>query len=166
MALARPIRDTLMNIDPKLDPASITSVAELIRYSASDYQMTAELVSVLGAVGLILAIAGLYGFISYRVSQRTREIGIRMALGSTQQGAIGTVLLESAKIGAAGMLLGLPLSILATHLASSMLFGIRPWDTLSWTLATALLLVCLWLASYIPARRAARIEPMEALRAE
>jgi putative ABC transport system permease protein len=166
VSLAKPVREALVSLDPTMDPISIISEGELVRYSAGQYQMTAELVSLLGLVGLLLTASGLYGFISYRVTQRTREIGIRMALGSTQQRAVRVVMLESAKLFAYGLLIGLPLSLLATNLASSMLFGVRPLDVPSWCVACIVLLGSLFLASYIPARRATRIEPLTALRME
>jgi ABC-type antimicrobial peptide transport system permease subunit len=144
----------------------VTSLPELIRYSAGTYQMTAELVSALGFIGFLLTIVGLYGFLVFRVTQRRREIGIRMALGASREATAFLVLRDSAKMGAIGLAIGCVLAVAATRLETSILFGVHPLDSLSLLAAFSLLAVATLGASWLPARRAASIEPMQALRSE
>lgn len=162
--LAATARKVLKSVDPGLDPLTITTENDLIRYSAQGYQMTAELVGTLGLLGLVLCAVGLYGVVSYGVSQRTRELGIRMALGADRRDTLGLVLREVLALGAIGIAVGLPLALTATNLMSKLLFGVRPWDPVSFVGSGVLLVAVLTLAGFVPARRAARIEPSSALR--
>jgi predicted permease len=163
-ALAQPARRALKSVDSRLDPLTITTENELIRFSAQTYQVTAELVGTLGLLGLILTAVGLYGVVSYGVSQRTRELGIRMALGAGRSETLRLVLREVAMLGLIGMAIGLPLALTATRLFSSLLFGVSPWDVPAFLGAAGLLAVVLFTAGLLPARRATGIEPMAALR--
>lgn len=166
MSLAQDVRQALIHENPLLDPMFITSQPELLRYSAGRYQMMAELVTVLGAIGLALTVVGLYGFLAFRVTQRRREIGIRMALGASRQSTAGLVLRETAKLGTAGLTAGVLLALATTRLESAMLFGVKPLD--AWTLAGSLLMLiaAMLTAAWIPAQRAATVDPMQALRTE
>ena len=166
MSLAQPARQVLIHTNPLLDPMMVTSLPELIRYSAGNYQMMAELVSALGFIGLALTVVGLYGFLAFRVNQRRREIGIRMALGASRETTALLILHDTARMAGIGLVLGLLLAIGATRLETSMLFGVRPLDALSLTVAIAVLAVAITLAAWLPARRAASIDPMQALRTE
>jgi hypothetical protein len=166
MSLARPTRQVLIHANPLLDPMMLTSLPELIRYSAGNYQMMAELVSALGFIGLALTVVGLYGFLAFRVNQRRREIGIRMALGATRETTALLILRDTARMAAVGLVLGFFLAIAATRLESSALFGVRPLDTFSMTCAIGVLSIAILLAAWLPARRAASIDPMQALRTE
>lgn len=166
MSLARAARQVLIHTHPLLDPMMVTSLPELIRYSAGNYQMMAELVTGLGFIGLVLTIVGLYGFLAFRVSQRRREIGIRMALGATREGTALLILRDAARMALIGLSAGVLLALGATRLESSMLFGVRPIDSLSITIALAVLSLATFLAAWLPARRAASIDPMQALRTE
>ena len=120
----------------------------------------------LGAVALLLAISGLFGVIAYSVSQRTREIGIRMALGAKRGKVVEMVLRQGMILAGAGTLIGLAGAFAATRLLSSLLLGVGPLDPLTFALVPMLLLVVALLACVIPARRAAKVDPMEALRYE
>jgi predicted permease len=166
MSMAQPVRQVLIHTDTLLDPMMVTSLPELIRYSAANYQIMAELVSTLGMIGLVLTVVGLYGFLAFRVTQRRREIGIRMALGATREATVFLVLRDTARTAAIGLLAGLALSVVAARLETSVLFGVRPLDALSLTCAMCTLLAALAAAAWLPVRRAASIEPMQALRAE
>jgi predicted permease len=166
MSLAQPARQLLIHVNPLLDPMMVTSLPELIRYSAGNYQIMAELVSALGFIGLALTIVGLYGFLAFRVNQRRREIGIRMALGASRESTAFLVLRDTARMAWIGLALGLILAMGATRLETSMLFGVRPLDALSLSGAIAVLAVAVTLAAWLPARRAASIDPIRALRTE
>jgi ABC-type antimicrobial peptide transport system permease subunit len=160
------VRHTLISLSRSLDPLSITTQQALIRFSAGQYQTTAELVTALGFLGLILTAIGLYGVVSYGVDQRTREIGIRMALGAERGNTLMLVLRESILMGGIGCVLGLPLALTATRLASSLLFGIGPWNAAVIAAAMVVLAVVLFAAGLVPAWRATRTDPMLALRYE
>jgi len=166
MSMAQAVRQVLIHTDPLLDPMMLTSLPELIRYSAGNYQMMAELVSALGVIGLALTVVGLYGFLAFRVTQRRREIGIRMALGASREATALLVLRDTARMAAIGLALGLVLALAAARLEAAVLFGVRPLDGLSLAAALCTLLVAVAAAAWLPARRAASIEPMQALRTE
>jgi predicted permease len=163
-ALAEASRQALKSVDARLNPLTITTQGELIRFSALRFQLTAELVGALGLLGLILTAVGLYGVVSYGVSQRTRDFGIRMALGARRLDTLGLVLREVAMLGAMGIVIGLPVALGATRLLSSQLFGVDPWDVAAFAVAAMLLLVVVLGAGFIPARRATTVDPASALR--
>jgi predicted permease len=162
-ALAQAARRELKAADRRLDPLTITTESELIRFSAQSYRMTAELVGVLGVLGLILTAVGLYGVVSYGVTQRTRELGIRMALGASRSDTLTLVLREVAMMGGVGLLVGLPLALWATRMFSALLFGVGPWDVPSFAAAIVVLAGVLLVAGLLPARRATGIDPAVAL---
>ncbi len=166
MSMAQDARQALIHINPLLDPMMLTSQPELIRYSAGNYQMMAELVTALGLIGLLLTIVGLYGFLAFRVTERKREIGIRMALGATRQATAWLVLRDTLGLAAVGLLVGVACSLAVTRLESSVLFGVRPLDAASIAAALGILAMAAALAAWLPARRAASIDPMQALRTE
>lgn len=163
-ALAPTARRVLKSADSGLDPLTIVTENDLIHYSAQNYQMTAELAGTLGLLGLILTAVGLYGVVSYSVSQRTRELGIRMALGADREQTMGLVLREVSLLGLIGMAAGLPLALIATRLFSSLLFGVGAWDVPTFIGAAVLLAAVLIAAGFLPARRATSIDPVSALR--
>jgi ABC-type antimicrobial peptide transport system permease subunit len=166
MSMAQDVRQVLIHANPLLDPMMVTSLPELIRYSAGNYQMMAELVSALGFIGLALTIVGLYGFLAFRVTQRRREIGIRMALGASREATAWLVVRDTARMAAIGLGLGLVLAMAAARLEASVLFGVQPLDALSLAAALSILSIAVAAAAWLPARRAASIEPMQALRTE
>jgi hypothetical protein len=166
MSMAQDVRQVLIHANPLLDPMMVTSLPELIRFSAGNYQMMAELVTALGLVGLFLTVVGLYGFLAFRVTERRKEIGIRMALGASREATALLVLRDTARMAAAGLLIGVALSFGAARLEGSVLFGVRPLDGASIAAALGFLFIAAAAAAWLPARRAASIEPMQALRAE
>jgi hypothetical protein len=166
MSLAQSTRQVLIHTNPLLDPMMVTSLPELIRYSAGNYQMMAELVSALGFIGLALTVVGLYGFLAFRVNQRRREIGIRMALGASRYTTAALILRDTARMAGVGLVFGLFLAMAATRLETSVLFGVRPLDALSMIVAIGVLTFAIVLAAWFPARRAASIDPIKALRTE
>ncbi len=163
-ALADTARKALKSVNLYLDPMTIVTQNDLIRYSAQRYQITAALVSALGVIGLLLTVVGVYGVVSYGVSLRTREFGIRMALGADRAQTLRQVLRETAVLGAIGTAVGIPLALLTTHSIRSLLFGISPWSVRGFAVAVGILAVSLLAAGFVPARRATKIEPASALR--
>jgi len=135
-------------------------------YTAYVHRSTAYLVGGFAALALLLGVVGLYGVIAYSVSQRTREIGVRMALGAQRSSVYQLVLTEAGRLVAVGVVVGLAASVGAARLMSKLLFGVQAWD--AWTLVSVafVLAASAMLASYFPARRAASVNPTEALRAE
>lgn len=156
----------------KIDPEIVTSDAftmpEIIQNSSAAYwhRASAWLVGGSAALALALSMVGLYGVIAYSVSQRTREIGVRMALGATANSVCHLVLTEAGRLVVIGVLIAVPGSIAAGIFMRSLLFGVRSWDLSILGTVSAVLIVSALLASYIPARRAASVNPVEALRAE
>jgi ABC-type antimicrobial peptide transport system permease subunit len=129
-------------------------------------RLIARLTGLFGILALILASVGLYGVMSYFVARRTGEIGIRMALGATRRGVVSLVLRDALGQIVAGLILGIPASLLAGHLMVSLLYGVSGYDPFAFVGATAMLVICAAAAGFIPARRAASIDPMRALRTE
>jgi ABC-type antimicrobial peptide transport system permease subunit len=157
-------RKALKSVNASLDPLTMVTENDLIRYSAQRYQLTAALVTALGAIGLLLTVVGVYGVVSYGVSLRTRELGIRMALGADRAATLYQVLREVGLLGLVGTVIGLPAALLATHAMRALLFGVGPWSATAFVSAVAILASSLLLAGLVPALRATRIEPSHALR--
>jgi ABC-type antimicrobial peptide transport system permease subunit len=126
----------------------------------------ASLAGLFGVVALLLAAVGIYGVTAYTVAQRTQEIGIRMALGADRVRVVQMVLNGASKRALAGLVLGLPLAVGAGRLIAAKLYGVAAWDPLALSLAAGTLAVAAFVAAVIPARRAASISPMAALRNE
>ena len=166
MSVAQDAREALIRVHPLLDPMMVTSLPELIRSASGNFQMMAELVSALGLIGLMLTVVGLYGFLAFRVTQRRREIGIRMALGATRKATTWLVFRDTARIVAVGLCVGLGLAMGAARLEASLLFGVRALDALSGVAAIGVLVVVVVATAWLPARRAATVDPIQALRSE
>ena len=129
-------------------------------------RMALYVAGTLGAVALLLAVLGIYGVTAYAVTQRTRELGIRVALGSSRAGVLRLVLRDGARLAALGTAMGLVGAAAVTHLFGELLYGVPPLDPLAFGAAATLLGAAALVASWVPARRAARIDPMVALRSE
>jgi ABC-type antimicrobial peptide transport system permease subunit len=129
-------------------------------------RVTAMLSGFFAALALLLASIGLYGLMSYAVTRRTREIGIRVALGAQRENVLWIVLRETLALALLGIAIGIPSALAATRLIASMLFGLSASDLPTITGVSLLLLLVALLAGYLPARRASSIDPMDALRAE
>jgi putative ABC transport system permease protein len=165
-ALAPAVRAQVLGLDPGLPVYSVQSMEDRLSQSIAPDRFLSLLIASFAALALLLAAAGLYGVIAYSVSQRTQEIGIRMALGAGQSGVLRLVIGEGAKMAAAGMALGLAGSLLSTRLIASQLHGVRPTDPTTFAGVTLLLAGVALAACYIPARRALRVDPLVALRYE
>jgi ABC-type antimicrobial peptide transport system permease subunit len=160
------VKDVLANVDPNLVVSGVESYSEVIHADFAQQSMIASLTWLFGAVGLVLAAVGLYGVTAYSVEQRTREIGVRMALGASRSSVYQLILKEAGWLTLIGLVTGLSGSIAAGLFMRSLLFGVRPWDVSILSTVAAVLITSALLASYIPARRAARVDPMVALRCE
>ena len=139
---------------------------EIVEQQTSQTATQAGLLSGLAALALIMAAVGTYGVMSYSVSQRSHEIGIRMALGAHGGNILSLILGHGARLAAAGVGIGITAAFAGTRLMSSLLFGISPFDPLTFATVALMLTVVALAACYIPARRAMRVDPMVALRYE
>jgi macrolide transport system ATP-binding/permease protein len=159
---------TLRSINPNLGVYGESTMTAQLSSSQSAllHRFSAWLVGGFAGVALVLGVVGLYGVVAYSVSQRTREIGVRMALGAQRSGIHGLILKEAGWLTAAGIIAGLACSVAAAHLMRSLLFGVHAWDFTTLAAVAAVLGAAALLASLIPARRASSVNPVEALRAE
>jgi predicted permease len=164
--LIESVRRELRALDPQLPAARIRTLEEQRRNSLYSERVTALLLSAFGGLALFLAALGIYGVMSYAVMQRTREIGVRMALGARASDVFRLMLRQGAWLIVAGVALGLAGAFAATRLITSFLYQVSPTDPLTFVLAALLLASVALLASYIPARRATKVDPMVALRSE
>jgi predicted permease len=160
------VRRAIGQVNRNLPIDEVVSLSEHIGRSLTQPRLVARLAAFFGLLALSLACLGLYGVLSYAVARRTSEIGIRMALGARQRNVLWLVLRESLALVCAGVVIGLLTSLAATQTASTLLFGLEPDDPATIAAATLLLLAVAAWASYLPARRAARVDPMAALRDE
>jgi putative ABC transport system permease protein len=165
-SLAASIRSTLHSIDPSLAVSDIQTMADLESEASAQRRFQTSLLTVFAAIALFLALVGLYGLMAYSVSRRTREVGIRMALGAQRANVVLLVLKKAAMLLGIGLACGLAASWFATRAIQSFLFGVSQHDPITVASVCALLAVCGLLAAAIPARRAASIDPTQALRSE
>jgi len=165
-ALEPLLRRTLAELDPNLTITSVRTMQQQIDLSFDQERAVASLAGLFGIVALLLAAVGLYGVTAYTVAQRTNEIGIRMALGADRGKVLGLILRGAFQRVIVGLVVGLPLAVGAGRLISAQLYGVSSWDPLALGVAATALAICAFIAAIIPARRAASISPMNALRVE
>jgi predicted permease len=167
-ALLPSLSTTLHAIDPGMAIYDPMTMEQKIQDAPATYlhRSSAWLVGGFAAMALLLGGVGLYGVIAYSVGQRTREIGVRMALGAERGTVYRMVLKEATRLIAIGLAVGLAASVPAALLMRSLLFGVRAWDPLTLLAVSVILAACALVASFLPARRAASVSPAEALRAE
>jgi len=160
------VREQVRQIDSGVAVLESDSVANLLSVSLFAYRTAATLAGVLGGLGLLLAAIGIYGVLSYSVSQRSHEIGIRMALGAGRQDVLGLVVGQGMKLTLAGVALGLVAALATMHLLGSLLYGVTANDPVTFAAVMLTLTAVALIACYIPARRAMAVDPMVALRHE
>jgi macrolide transport system ATP-binding/permease protein len=160
------IRHTISDVDPNLTIMDLRSLDAQVAGNFNQDRLIAQLTALFGILALIIASVGLYGVMSYFVARRTSEIGIRMALGATRSSVISMVFRSALFQVVVGFALGIPAALFAGHLMASQLYGVGAYDPISLSEATLVLALCAAIAVFVPARRAASIEPMRALRIE
>jgi predicted permease len=160
------IAKKLTEVDPNLTFNSVRTLQQQVELSFDQERAVATLAGFFGIVALLLATVGLYGLTAYTVAQKTNEIGIRMAIGASRAAVVRLVLKEAFARVLIGLALGLPLAVVAGKLLSAQLYQVTSWDPLALGVATAALCICSFVAAVIPARRAAGISPINALRTD
>jgi ABC-type antimicrobial peptide transport system permease subunit len=158
------VRQSIRSIDRSLPVSNLRTLNEQIDRRLITERLLAELAAFFGAVALFMAAIGLYGVMSYSMLRRTREIGIRMALGASATSVLRMVLAETFGMVAIGAAVGLPCSLALGRLIASRLYGLTPADPSAIATATLIISTAAVLAGYLPARRASRIDPMVSLR--
>jgi predicted permease len=165
-ALARSVQSAILAVDPTLPFPLIVSSESLVARSTEAQRRTAEMAAGLGLLALLLSAIGVYGVVAFAVARRTREIGLRMAIGATRAQVLGAVLRDAVRLTAPGLAVGAVLAVATAAAARSMLLGVSPVDPISLGSAAGVLLLVVTLASLVPAQRASGIDPMVALRSE
>ena len=160
------MREAVWAVDKDQPITSLRTMTDYLNDSVSQQRFNAILLAAFAVLALILAAVGIYGVMSYSVTQRTHELGIRMALGAKQRDVFRLVVMEGMKLALAGVALGLVGAFAATRLMASLLFGISATDPLTFTLISLILAGVALAACFVPARRATRVDPMVALRYE
>jgi predicted permease len=164
--LLNEVRQAVWSVNPNLPLAGVTTLEELYNRSLARTSFTLVMLAIAGAMALLLGVIGIYGVISYSVSQRTREIGIRLALGAPLDEVTGMFVRHGLILAGLGAACGLTAAFALSRLLQSLLFEVSPADPLTYLSVSAGLILAAMLASYLPARRATKVDPVEALRAE
>ena len=160
------LREVLRSSSPELAGSTFTTMDQVVEDSFGDQRMAARLLQIFGGSALLLCVAGLYGLLAYLVTQRTQELGVRLALGAQREQVIWLVMRQAWWILLTGSVIGLTVSFLSSRMLASFLYGVKTHDALTLGAASLLLLGIGLAAAYVPARRAARMDPMQALRTE
>jgi predicted permease len=165
-AIPDEVREQVQSVDPTLPVFGAQTLTETVSESLSERRFSMEIVALFALTALLLAGLGIYGVISYIVSERTHEIGIRLALGAQRRNILRMVLRQGLGLAIAGAAVGLACALIVSHLMAGLLYGVRPTDPLTFAGIALLLIGVALLACYIPARRAIRVDPLVALRHE
>src|SRR5262245_52934761 len=166
LALSAAVRSEMRQIDPAVPVQGLRSMEQLVGRSVAPQRFNMSLLGLFAALGLILAAGGIYGVMAYGVSQRTHEIGLRMALGAQTRDVMKLVVRQGMVLSLVGVAIGLTASYALTRLMKTLLFGVSATDPLTFIVIALLLTVVALLACWIPARRATKVDPMVALRCE
>jgi hypothetical protein len=165
-AITPAVRSEIRRLDSGIPLFAVQSMLEVKRLGSWQYAIFGWMFSAFGAVALLLAVTGVYGLLAYSVSQRTQEIGVRVALGASRGNVIGLIVWQGLRLAGAGILLGLIGAFGVTHIVASFLYNITPTDPLTFASASLFLIAVALLASYVPTRRATAVDPLIALRSE
>ena len=165
-ALIAAVRSTVQSIDPNLPIERVAPMRELLFETVAEPRFYTLLLGIFAAIACVLAAVGIYGVVAYSVSQRTQEMGIRMALGARSRDVVLLVMRENLRVIGAGLVIGLIAALALTRLLTGILHGLSATDPATFAITAALLLGVAVLASYLPARRATRVDPLDALRYE
>jgi putative ABC transport system permease protein len=165
-ALAAGLRRAVRAVDPELPVYSLRTLDELVADRTAQRRLAVLLISVFAAIALLLAAVGIYGVMSYAVTQRTQEIGIRMALGAEREHIVGMVLRSGARMAVGGVVIGLLAAFGLARLITALLFETSAADPPTFSVVPLLLMAVALVACYLPARRATRVDPIQALRYE
>jgi putative ABC transport system permease protein len=163
-AISVQVREQIQSIDSQLPVFQAETLDEVLSTSLSVRRFSMEMVAIFAATALLLAALGIYGVISYIVSERTHEIGIRLALGAQKSSILQMVLRQGLKLAITGATIGLACALIVSHLMAGLLYGVRPYDPLTFVAVAVLFISVALLACYIPARRAMKVDPIIALR--
>jgi putative ABC transport system permease protein len=166
MALAPAVRSAIWEVDADQPVSNMRSMDNLVDADLSNRNTQLTLVGAFAVLALLLASIGLYGVLSYTVALRTSEIGLRMALGARPANVVGAVVRHALTLSAVGAVLGIGGAFAVTRLLASMLFGISPTDPITFAGVSVVIALVAIIASYVPARRAAAIDPAVALRSD
>jgi ABC-type antimicrobial peptide transport system permease subunit len=162
----RELEQAVWSVNPNLPLATVQTVEDIQANSMAQTSFALVMLAIAASVALAIGLVGIYGVISYAAAQRTREIGVRMALGAQVRDVRTMFLRHGLSLTAAGIVVGIGVALVLTRVMSALLFGVGPMDPITYaTVASALTAVGL-LAAYLPARRAARVDPVSALRAD
>lgn len=164
--VAAELERTVHGIDPLLAVTHVQTMWDVVAATEAPRRFNTMVLSAFAALALGLSLMGIYGVLAYAVTEQKREIAIRMALGATRENVQGRTLRQALVLGIAGVAAGLVAAAMLTRYLTSLLFGVEPLDGATLAGAVVVLLMCAAAAGWIPARRAARVEPMEALRSE
>ena len=164
--LAKPLRDAFRAMDPALPITGVQTLAQYRWDRLAEGRLGSRMLSIFGAIALLLASVGVYAVIAFSVAQRTREIGVRVALGAIQRQVVGLFMREGLRLTAIGVVIGLALAVALARVLSASFYGVSPGDVLALGGVSALLIAVSLMACWLPARRAARVDPMQALRSE
>ena len=166
LASVEPVRRLIQAANPDIEIREFKTLDDQVDRSLTRERLLSKLTGVFGLLALVFAGTGLYGILSYAVARRTREIGIRMALGARGSEVRGMLLREALLLTGIGILSGVPVSLASGHLFKSFLYGLTPNDVPTVAASVVLMLAVAVVAAYLPARRASRVDPMVALRYE
>jgi ABC-type antimicrobial peptide transport system permease subunit len=166
LSLSKSVREAVAAVDPLVPTGAVRSMDQVLANSVALRSFIMMLLSIFGGLALVLASVGIYGVISYAVSQRTREIGVRMALGARPADVLRMILAEGLKLVAVGVVLGVAAALMVTRLLEGMIYGVSMRDPLIFVLVNLLMVTVSLAACYVPALRATRVDPITALHYE
>jgi putative ABC transport system permease protein len=164
--LAAPIRGEVRQLDPTLPVANVRTMNEVVNTALATPRLTGFLLGAFAVIALTLAAVGIYGVLAYLMSQRTPEIGIRLAIGADRSQVLAMILRQGLALAGVGVIIGLAAALALTRLMAGLLYQVRASDPLTFTVVPVVLLVVALVASYLPARRATRVSPVIALRTQ